>query len=122
MSDREFTTSGLLTCRVKLVGKMQISSINPDCLPEILSALALAHACEFLEEYSGVPMADWRYCLNEQALESLGQLPENQIEVLIDEQFIKEIVGVNASGKDPEIVYGKLDDETSAVPTTTTDS
>ena len=62
---------------------MQISTLDPDCLPEILSALAFAHACEFLEEYSGVPMDDWRYCLNLQALESFSQLPENQIETLI---------------------------------------
>ena len=70
---------------------MEISTLDPDCLPEILSALAFAHACEFLEEYSGVPVGDWRYCLNLQALESLGQLPEDQIEKLIDQEFEKEI-------------------------------
>ena len=68
---------------------MDISSIDPDCLPEILSALALAHACEFLEMYSGTSMKEWRYYFNEQAITTLGQLSENQIEKLIDEQFVE---------------------------------
>ena len=70
---------------------MDISSIDPDCLPEILSALALAHACEFLEMYSGTSIEEWRYYFNEQAITTLGMLSENQIEKLIDEQFVEDV-------------------------------
>lgn len=69
---------------------MDISTIDPDCLPEVLSMVALAHACEFLEMYSGMDMGDWRYYFNQQAVETLGDLPEDQIEKLINEEFIKE--------------------------------
>ena len=69
---------------------MDVGDINPDSLPEILGAIALAHACELLESVTERSMHDWRYRFRSQALCTIGQLSEDQLSKLIDEQFIKE--------------------------------
>lgn len=66
---------------------MDPRSIDPDCLPEVLDALALAHACELMESMTGLGKGCWRYRFKSEALETLGKFTQPQIEELINEQF-----------------------------------
>lgn len=66
---------------------MDARTIDPDCLPEVMNAIALFHACQLLSSVTGGSVGYWRYRLKKEAVFTFRVHSRGEIETLIDEVF-----------------------------------
>lgn len=67
---------------------MDARTIDPDCLPEVMNALALAHACEYLGSATKLGADYWCYKFKKEAIQSFQNHSQQEIERLIKEAFV----------------------------------
>ena len=67
---------------------MDLRTIDPDCLPEVLDAIALSHACEMLSSVTGLDADYWCYKFKKEAVETFKSRSQQEIERLIKETFV----------------------------------